>query len=271
MSDFSSIMHFQIGTGINWIPYPLFQIWPLYLNRNWRYGSSKYLILMHSSLCLPGCWHSACAHWLCPMEIYWCDYYACMANDMQISALQQFQGYREDTGYGGLLFVDPDRSLYKKIGCLETMRADAVKDSKGCTVIIQSGLNNIFPSFWWLVSKHIKSGVFMGILKSAWRGMKHRQLQGDLNQLGGAFILGPGPSMMFKFPLFETQWLLLLQGMWCTSTTSTWMQLTRFPLMISCFPVDWCLLTLKMTRECSRFNLTIYFTVFHVWVSHFYI
>ncbi|ELT93208.1 hypothetical protein CAPTEDRAFT_183827 [Capitella teleta] len=88
------------------------------------------------------------------------------------------EGFREDTGYAGLLFVDPDRTLYKGIGCLESIKADSIKDSK--------------------VSKHIKSGVFMGILKSAWRGMKYRQMQGDLNQLGGAFVIGPGAEVHYQ-------------------------------------------------------------------------
>ena len=41
-------------------------------------------------------------------------------------------------------------------------------------------------------SQHVKSGLFAGVFKSMWRGMKHREYQGDTNQQGGAFVLGPG-------------------------------------------------------------------------------
>lgn len=32
----------------------------------------------------------------------------------------------------------------------------------------------------------------MGVVKSTWRGMKYSENQGDMNQQGGALILGPG-------------------------------------------------------------------------------
>jgi len=41
-------------------------------------------------------------------------------------------------------------------------------------------------------SKHVKSSFLSGVLQSTLRGMKYREMQGDLNQQGGAFILGPG-------------------------------------------------------------------------------
>ena len=41
-------------------------------------------------------------------------------------------------------------------------------------------------------SKHIKSNYIMGTLRAAWRGMKFCEFMGDINQQGGAFVLGPG-------------------------------------------------------------------------------
>jgi len=43
-----------------------------------------------------------------------------------------------------------------------------------------------------VASKHVKSGALTGIIQSVWRGMQFCELQGDIEQQGGAFILGPG-------------------------------------------------------------------------------
>jgi hypothetical protein len=32
----------------------------------------------------------------------------------------------------------------------------------------------------------------MGVMRSLWRGMKHKEFQGDVKQQGGALVLGPG-------------------------------------------------------------------------------
>lgn len=43
-------------------------------------------------------------------------------------------------------------------------------------------------------SPHVKSGVFMGQIKTIWRAMTSPafDFQGDLHQQGGAIIAGPG-------------------------------------------------------------------------------
>lgn len=43
-------------------------------------------------------------------------------------------------------------------------------------------------------SAHVKSGIFMGQMKSMWRAMTSPvfDFQGDLHQQGGAIIAGPG-------------------------------------------------------------------------------
>ena len=32
----------------------------------------------------------------------------------------------------------------------------------------------------------------MGVMRSLWRGMKHKEFQGDVKQQGGALVVGPG-------------------------------------------------------------------------------
>eukprot|EP00047_Mylnosiga_fluctuans_P003718 m.230562 g.230562 ORF g.230562 m.230562 type:complete len:108 (+) comp12081_c0_seq1:340-663(+) len=46
-------------------------------------------------------------------------------------------------------------------------------------------------------SAHIKSGAFTGTMKSIWRGIKSMQVQGNVLQQGGAFVLGPGSAVHF--------------------------------------------------------------------------
>jgi len=41
-------------------------------------------------------------------------------------------------------------------------------------------------------SKHVKSNFLSGVLQSTLRGLRYCEMQGDINQQGGAFILGPG-------------------------------------------------------------------------------
>ena len=38
----------------------------------------------------------------------------------------------------------------------------------------------------------MKSGFLSGVLQSTVRGLRYCEMQGDINQQGGAFILGPG-------------------------------------------------------------------------------
>ncbi|KAK2167718.1 hypothetical protein LSH36_25g10100 [Paralvinella palmiformis] len=79
------------------------------------------------------------------------------------------------TGYRHELYCDPDRYLYKALGCHDTPKGGPTRRSQ-----------------------HVKSGFFIGVLKSTWRGMKYREYQGDTNQQGGAFILGPGDTVDYQ-------------------------------------------------------------------------
>lgn len=49
-------------------------------------------------------------------------------------------------------------------------------------------------------SPHVKSGMFMGQMKSIWRAMNSPvfDFQGDLHQQGGAIIAGPGKHSLLN-------------------------------------------------------------------------
>ena len=86
---------------------------------------------------------------------------------MLIYVLQQF---RRDTGYWAEFYTDPKRELYALMGCKTNNDIGKVS-----------------------ASRHVQSSVITGILKSAIRSASFPgELQGDQNQQGAAFILGPG-------------------------------------------------------------------------------
>ena len=111
------------------------------------------------------------------------------------------------TGYKGAMLTDESRELYKAMGLYEracTQRAVLKKRS----FIQFHKLNFSFSSprsirpLFLAASPHVKSNFFSGVLKSTWRGMKYSESQGDMNQQGGAFILGPGKLSLVIFSRF---------------------------------------------------------------------
>ncbi|TKS78243.1 Thioredoxin-like protein AAED1 [Collichthys lucidus] len=102
------------------------------------------------------------------------------------------------TGYPYEMYVDPQRCIYQKLG----MKRD------------EKFTDSAHPS------PHVKSGMFMGQMKSIWRAMTSPvfDFQGDLHQQGGAIIAGPGSQVHFSH--FDTNrldhmpinWLLQLAG-----------------------------------------------------------
>ncbi|KAM4577713.1 peroxiredoxin-like 2C isoform 2-T2 [Odontesthes bonariensis] len=102
------------------------------------------------------------------------------------------------TGYPYEMYVDPERCIYQKLGM---KREEKFTDSA-------------HPS------PHVKSGLFMGQMKSIWRAMTSPtfDFQGDLHQQGGAIIAGPGPQVHFwhfdmnRLDHMPISWLLQLAG-----------------------------------------------------------
>ncbi|XP_030593896.1 peroxiredoxin-like 2C isoform X3 [Archocentrus centrarchus] len=102
------------------------------------------------------------------------------------------------TGYPYEIYVDPERCIYQKLG---------MKREETFTGSAQP-------------SSHVKSGVFMGQMKSVWRAMTSPafDFQGDLHQQGGAIIAGPGSHVHFshfdmnRLDHMPINWLLQLAG-----------------------------------------------------------
>ncbi|XP_038163997.1 peroxiredoxin-like 2C [Cyprinodon tularosa] len=102
------------------------------------------------------------------------------------------------TGYFHEMYVDPKRTIYLKLGMkIEETFTDSA-----------------------LTSPHVKSGLFMGQIKSIWRAMTSPafDFQGDLHQQGGAMIVGPGSQVHFfhcdmnRLDHMPINWLLELAG-----------------------------------------------------------
>ncbi|XP_077418022.1 peroxiredoxin-like 2C [Vanacampus margaritifer] len=114
------------------------------------------------------------------------------------SAHHHIQPFCTLTGYTHEIYVDPERIIYHKLG---------MKREETYTISAQP-------------SPHVKSGVFMGQMKSIWRAMTCPafDFQGDLHQQGGALIAGPGPQVHFShFDMnhldhMPINWLLQLAG-----------------------------------------------------------
>lgn len=82
--------------------------------------------------------------------------------------------FRKLTGYQYTFYCDQEREVYKALGLHEKMAFGKLEQSK-----------------------HIKSGVVMGVVKSVWRAMQTQEYQGDVQQQGGSFIIGPGEVVHF--------------------------------------------------------------------------
>ncbi|XP_023249969.1 thioredoxin-like protein AAED1 [Seriola lalandi dorsalis] len=114
------------------------------------------------------------------------------------SAHHHIEPFCSLTGYHYEIYVDPERCIYQKLGM---KREEKFTDSAN-------------------PSPHVKSGVFMGQMKSIWRAMTSPafDFQGDLHQQGGAIIAGPGSQVHFshfdmnRLDHMPITWLLQLAG-----------------------------------------------------------
>uniref|UniRef100_G3NUG0 Peroxiredoxin like 2C n=1 Tax=Gasterosteus aculeatus aculeatus TaxID=481459 RepID=G3NUG0_GASAC len=114
------------------------------------------------------------------------------------SAHRHIEPFCSLTAYPHEIYVDPERRIYQMLGM---KREEKFTESAHR-------------------SPHVKSGIFMGQLKSIWRAMTSPafDFQGDMHQQGGAVIAGPGPRVHFSH--FDTNhldhmpidWLLQLAG-----------------------------------------------------------
>ncbi|VDI30807.1 Hypothetical predicted protein [Mytilus galloprovincialis] len=40
--------------------------------------------------------------------------------------------------------------------------------------------------------------MFMGVMRSIWRSMKYQEFQGNVQQQGGALVVGPGNELLYS-------------------------------------------------------------------------
>ncbi|KAF8167139.1 AhpC/TSA antioxidant enzyme-domain-containing protein [Crassisporium funariophilum] len=89
--------------------------------------------------------------------------------------------YAETTKFEGPIYADPTRTLYRALGMnIENMAGTPAGEKKPSYLILSS---------------------FSNAMQSIWRGpLKNPNLigkQGNMSQLGGDFVLGPGPTCSF--------------------------------------------------------------------------
>ncbi|TFY55937.1 hypothetical protein EVG20_g9131 [Dentipellis fragilis] len=99
------------------------------------------------------------------------------------------QDYKDTTGFKGEIFADPDRTLYRALGMTtETLKGTPSGEKR---------------------RSYLKEGILKNALTSIWRGPlkspQHIGKQGNISQLGGEFIFGPGKSCSFASRMKNTE------------------------------------------------------------------
>ncbi|XP_053726939.1 peroxiredoxin-like 2C isoform X1 [Synchiropus splendidus] len=144
------------------------------------------------------------------------------------SAYHHIEPFSSLTGCPYEIFVDPERCIYRKLG----MKTEEEFTMSGTMLNEFTPSSNIAPKHHHAVnivllhvwpahtSPHVKSGIFLGQMKSIWRAMTSPafDFQGDLHQQGGAIIAGPGSKVHFchismnRLDHMPIDWLLQLAG-----------------------------------------------------------
>ncbi|XP_008334252.1 thioredoxin-like protein AAED1 [Cynoglossus semilaevis] len=114
------------------------------------------------------------------------------------SAYHHIEPFCKLTSYPYEIYVDPERCIFQNLGM---KREEKFTQSAN-------------------PSPHVKSGVFVGQMKTIWRAMTSPKFdfQGDLYQQGGAIIAGPGSQVHFshfdmnRLDHMPINWLLQLAG-----------------------------------------------------------
>ncbi|KAF8621933.1 hypothetical protein AX15_007396 [Amanita polypyramis BW_CC] len=95
----------------------------------------------------------------------------------------------ESANFSGVIYADPSRELYHTLGMtMETLARTPTGQTK---------------------RSYLTTSMFSNVIQSIWRGpLKHPNLigkQGNISQLGGDFILGPGRSCSFASRMQHTE------------------------------------------------------------------
>ncbi|KAF8887384.1 AhpC/TSA antioxidant enzyme-domain-containing protein [Infundibulicybe gibba] len=99
------------------------------------------------------------------------------------------QTYAETTGFRGEIYADPSRKLYKALGMdIENLDGTPAGQEK---------------------RSYRTTSTFVNAMQSIWRGpLQHPLLigkQGNISQLGGEFIFGPGAQCAFASRMQHTE------------------------------------------------------------------
>ncbi|PCH34359.1 hypothetical protein WOLCODRAFT_160820 [Wolfiporia cocos MD-104 SS10] len=99
------------------------------------------------------------------------------------------KNYRETTGYSGALYADHSRALYHLLALTTSLALTLAGQEKRGYLAGRSFVANVVKSIW------------DGPLKNP----QHIGKQGDISQLGGDFILGPGNVCAFASRMQHTE------------------------------------------------------------------
>lgn len=102
---------------------------------------------------------------------------------------QPIKGYLEKTGFKGAIYADPTRKVYHALGMdIEKLATTPAGEKK---------------------RSYIRSSILSVTLSSTWSGpLTNPRLigkQGNISQLGGEFILGPGNTCSFASRMQHTE------------------------------------------------------------------
>ncbi|KAN0107714.1 AhpC/TSA antioxidant enzyme domain containing protein [Russula decolorans] len=98
------------------------------------------------------------------------------------------ENYKQETGFQGEIYANPDRKLYDNLGLISNLQVTTKGEEK---------------------RSYLKRGLLNNTLWSIWRGPlknpSHIGKQGNISQLGGDFILGPGVACSFMSRMRHTE------------------------------------------------------------------
>ncbi|KAI0748487.1 AhpC/TSA antioxidant enzyme-domain-containing protein [Daedaleopsis nitida] len=95
--------------------------------------------------------------------------------------------YCETTGFKGPLYADPSRALYTTFGLVENLDRTPADQEK---------------------RSYLGRSLFGNVTRSIWGGLKNPQFigkQGNISQLGGDFVFGPGETCTYASRMKHTE------------------------------------------------------------------
>jgi hypothetical protein len=95
--------------------------------------------------------------------------------------------YKKDTEFKGEIYANPDRKLYDSLGLISNLQTTP-KDEEKRSYLKRGFLNNTLWSIW----------------RGPFKNPSHIGKQGNISQLGGDFILGPGVTCSYMSRMRHT-------------------------------------------------------------------